>query len=269
MNINDRPIGVFDSGLGGLTVLRALMEKFPHESFIYLGDTARVPYGNKSKNTISKYSNEIVDFLLAKDVKAIVVACNTVSALALPKLKSKLSIPVMGVIEPGVKAAYHITKNNNIGIIGTLGTIHSAAYEIQLKRMNSDLEVNSQACPLLVPLAEEGWMEEKIVKDILLHYLTPLIKKEIDTIILGCTHYPVFSSIMEEILGQTIQLIDSPKEVATTFFELLNSMNYLSKNKLPGKLSCFVTDKTKSVHGIAGRFLGSDISKLYYTDLEL
>jgi glutamate racemase len=268
MNHNDRPIGVFDSGLGGLTVLRALKEKFPHESFIYLGDTARVPYGNKSNNTVSKYANEIVDFLLAKNVKAIVVACNTVSALVLTELKSKLSIPIMGVIEPGVKAAHQITNTNKIGIIGTLGTIHSSAYENQLKKMNSNLEVNSQACPLLVPLAEEGWMEENIVKDILLHYLSPLIKKDIDTLILGCTHYPVFSSVMEEILGPNIQLIDSPKEVATAFFDLLNSMNYLAKNKLPGKLSCFVTDKTKSVHGIAGRFLGSDVSKLYYTDLE-
>ena len=170
MIIPERPIGVFDSGLGGLTVVKALRKLFPNESIIYIGDTARVPYGNKSSATVQKYSYEIVEFLLEKKVKAVVVACNTASALALDKLENRLSIPVMGVIQPGVKAAGIKTKINRIGIIGTIATIQSCTYEKQLKSINRGINVISQACPLLVPLAEDGWMNEKIVKDILKMY---------------------------------------------------------------------------------------------------
>ena len=267
MMISDCPIGVFDSGLGGLTVVRSLREQFPNESIVYLGDTARVPYGNKSRTTVQKYSSEIAEFLLEKKVKAIVVACNTATALALDELENSLSVPVLGVIQPGVKAAGVQTKKNKIGVIGTIATIQSCTYEKQLKSVNQEHNVISQACPLLVPLAEDGWMKEKIVKDILTYYLDPLIKKDIDTLILGCTHYPVFSSLMGDILGVDVTLIDSPAEVASALFDLLKKENLLTKNNSPGRLDCFVTDETTSFPVIAERFLGHPVSNLYFTDI--
>ena len=267
MIISDYPIGVFDSGLGGLTVIKALREQFPNESIVYLGDTARVPYGNKSRTTVQKYSFEIAEFLLEKKVKAIVVACNTATALALDKLEDRLSVPVMGVIQPGVKAAGIKTKKNRIGVIGTIATIQSCTYEKQLKLINQELNVISQACPLLVPLAEDGWLKEKIVKDILTYYLDPLIKENIDTLILGCTHYPVFSTLMGDIMGADVTLIDSPAEVAIVLFDLLKEKNLLTKKNFLGKLDCFVTDKTSSFPLIAERFLGYPVSNLYFTDI--
>ena len=267
MIISDCPIGVFDSGLGGLTVVKSLREQFPNESIVYLGDTARVPYGNKSRTTVQKYSFEIAEFLLEKKVKAIVVACNTATALALDELENSLSVPVLGVIQPGVKAAGVKTKKNKIGVIGTIATIQSCTYEKQLKLVNQEHNVISQACPLLVPLAEDGWMKEKIVKDILTYYLDPLIKKDIDTLILGCTHYPVFSSLMGDILGADVTLIDTPVEVANVLFDLLKKENLLTKKNSPGRLDCFVTDETTSFSVIAERFLGYPVSNLYFTDI--
>ena len=268
MITSDHPIGVFDSGLGGLTIVKELRKQFPNESIVYLGDTARVPYGNKSSTTVQKYSHEIAEFLLEKKVKAIIVACNTASALALNELKEQLSIPVMGVIQPGAKAAGEKTKNNRIGIIGTVGTIQSCTYEKQLKSINTKLTIISQACPLLVPFAEDGWLQEKIVKDILTYYLEPLIKEDIDTLVLGCTHYPVFSTLMGDILGSDVTLIDSPAEVAGVLLNLLKEKNLLTKKKFPGRLDCFVTDETSSFPVIAERFLGNSVPNLFFTDLE-
>ncbi|MDP6684811.1 MAG: glutamate racemase [Candidatus Marinimicrobia bacterium] len=262
------PIGVFDSGLGGLTVVKALRKHFPNESIVYLGDTARVPYGNKSRSTVQKYSYEIADFLLEKNVKAIVVACNTATALALEELKKRFSVPVIGVIQPGVKAAEEKTKNKKIGIIGTIATIQSGAYEKQFNSINGEINVTSQACPLLVPLAEDGWMKEKIVNDILTHYLEPLIKENIDTLVLGCTHYPVFSTLIGNVLGQDVTLIDSPAEVASVLLELLKENNLFTIKNFPGKLDCYVTDKTRSYPEIAERFLGAPVPNLFFTDLD-
>lgn len=262
-----KPIGVFDSGLGGLTVVKALRKKLPNESIVYLGDTARVPYGNKSKITIQKYSIQIAEFLMKKNVKAIVVACNTVSALVLQELNRRIQIPIMGVIEPGVLAAENQSKIKRIGVIGTDATIQSNAYKNLLISLNTQLKVFSQACPLLVPLAEDGWVGDDIVKQILIKYLTPLIKESIDTLILGCTHYPVFFDLISEIIGPNIKIIDTPSEVANTFFQHLNINNLLSDNKSLGKLECFVTDKTRSYSKIAETFLGSYLSNLHFTDL--
>ena len=267
MIISDYPIGVFDSGLGGLTVVKAIREQLPNESIIYLGDTARVPYGDKSRTTVQKYSFEIAEFLLGKKVKAIVVACNTATALALDKLEYHLSVPVMGVILPGAKAAEGKTKTKRIGVIGTTATIQSGTYEKQLKLINQRLSVVSQACPLLVPLAEDGWMKEKIVKDILTYYLDSLIKEDIDTLILGCTHYPVFLSLVGDIVGADITLIDSPSEVAIALLDLLKENNLLTKKNYSGNLDCFVTDETSSFPLIAERFLGHPISNLCFTDI--
>lgn len=262
-----KPIGVFDSGLGGLTVVKALRKKLPNESIVYLGDTARVPYGNKSKITIQKYSIQIAEFLMKKNVKAIVVACNTVSALVLQELNRRIQIPIMGVIEPGVLAAENQSKIKRIGVIGTDATIQSNAYKNLLISLNTQLKVFSQACPLLVPLAEDGWVGDDIVKQILIKYLTPLIKESIDTLILGCTHYPVFFDLISEIIGPNIKIIDTPSEVANTFFQHLKTNNLLSDNKSLGKLECFVTDKTRSYSKIAETFLGSYLSNLHFTDL--
>ena len=262
-----KPIGVFDSGLGGLTVVKALRKKLPNESIVYLGDTARVPYGNKSKITIQKYSIQIAEFLMKKNVKAIVVACNTVSALVLQELNRRIQIPIMGVIEPGVLAAENQSKIKRIGVIGTDATIQSNAYKNLLTSLNTQLKVFSQACPLLVPLAEDGWVGDDIVKQILIKYLTPLIKESIDTLILGCTHYPVFFDLISEIIGPNIKIIDTPSEVANTFFQHLKINNLLSDNKSLGKLECFVTDKTRSYSKIAETFLGSYLSNLHFTDL--
>ena len=262
-----KPIGVFDSGLGGLTVVKALRERLPNESIVYLGDTARVPYGNKSKNTIQKYSIQITEFLMRKNVKAIVVACNTVSALVLQELSQRVQIPVMGVIEPGVLAAENQSKIKRIGVIGTEATIQSNAYKNLLVSINPQLKVFSQACPLLVPLAEDGWVGNNIVKQILIQYLTPLIKKSVDTLILGCTHYPVFLDFISEIIGPNVKIIDSPSEVANSFFIHLKKYNLLYDNKSLGKLECFVTDKTRSYSRIAETFLGSYVSNLHFTDL--
>lgn len=262
-----KPIGVFDSGLGGLTVVKALRKKLPNESIVYLGDTARVPYGNKSKITIQKYSIQIAEFLMKKNVKAIVVACNTVSALVLQELNRRIQIPIMGVIEPGVLAAENQSKIKRIGVIGTDATIQSNAYKNLLISLNTQLKVFSQACPLLVPLAEDGWVGDDIVKQILIKYLTPLIKESIDTLILGCTHYPVFFDLISEIIGPNIKIIDTPSEVANTFFQHLKINNLLSDNKSLGKLECFVTDKTRSYSKIAETFLGSYLSNLHFTDL--
>jgi len=262
-----KPIGVFDSGLGGLTVVKALRKKLPNESIVYLGDTARVPYGNKSKITIQKYSIQIAEFLMKKNVKAIVVACNTVSALVLQELNRRIQIPIMGVIEPGVLAAENQSKIKRIGVIGTDATIQSNAYKNLLISLNTQLKVFSQACPLLVPLAEDGWVGDDIVKQILIKYLTPLIKESIDTLILGCTHYPVFFDLISEIIGPNIKIIDTPSEVANTFFQHLKINNLFSDNKSLGKLECFVTDKTRSYSKIAETFLGSYLSNLHFTDL--
>jgi len=263
----EKPIGVFDSGLGGLTVVKALRKKILNESIVYLGDTARVPYGNKSKITIQKYSIEITKFLMRKNVKAIVVACNTVSALALQELSQRQKIPIMGVIKPGVFAAENQSKMKRIGIIGTEATIRSGAYKSQLISINKKVKVISQACPLLVPLAEDGRVGDDIVKQILIQYLNPLIKENVDALILGCTHYPVFLDLISDIMGPNVAIIDSPSEVAGSFFHQLKKNNLLADNKSLGKLECFVTDKTRSYNQIAEIFLGGRVSNLHFTDL--
>ena len=267
MTSSNLPIGVFDSGLGGLTVVKALQKKIPNESIIYFGDTARVPYGNKSPDTVLKYSNEIVEFLISKNVKAIIIACNTATALALEKLKDQFPIPIMGVIEPGVIAAAEQSINKKIGVIGTAATIQSNSYKNQLNMVSKKIDVFSQACPLLVPIAEDGWMDEIIINSALNHYLRPLTNSDIDTLILGCTHYPVFSRFIKNILGNKVKLINSPIEVADSFFKLLKNGYLLNKNNVKGDFECFITDKSYSFQKIAERFLGAPILNLVFTEL--
>jgi len=215
MPINrDDPIGVFDSGIGGLTVLQKIMEALPRESTIYLGDTARSPYGTKSAETVLRYSFENADFLVEKGVKLVVVACNTSTAIALEPLKENLSIPVVGVIEPGVKEALKATRNKKIGVIGTEATIQSGAYTRALKTRDPQVEVYSRACPIFVPLVEEGWLDNSMAKMTVKSYLESLQKSGIDTLILGCTHYPLLKKAIRGFMGPRVKLVDSAEETA-------------------------------------------------------
>src|SRR5438874_1191977 len=217
-----KPIGVFDSGIGGLTVVRALRELLPNENIFYLGDTARVPYGNKSAETVERYSLELARILMAEDAKLIVVACNTVSSVAIPKLRAGVSVPVIGVIEPGAHAAIAMTRNRHVGVIGTRATIRSGAYENALRALNVHARVSSRACPLLVPLIEEGLLDDKVTDQVIARYLDPMIADGIDTLVLGCTHYPLLANAIGRALGDEVKLVDSAKNCATAVRNLLD-----------------------------------------------
>jgi glutamate racemase len=237
-----RPIGVFDSGIGGLTVVSALRSLLPNENINYLGDTARVPYGGKSQPTVERYSLEIAAMLLAENAKTIVVACNTASALALPRLQETLSVPVMGVVFPGAQAAVSATRNGHIGVIGTRATIKSGAYERAIQSLSTEVRVTSHACPLLVPLIEEGWLNNDITDQMIHHYLDPLLCEGIDTLVLGCTHYPLLRPAFARILGPEISLVDSAQNCASAVRELLIHENLQTSSDANGVLEVELTD---------------------------
>ncbi len=253
------PIGVFDSGIGGLTVARSLFEILPKENIIYLGDTARLPYGTKSKETVIKYSLEITKFLLHKNVKMVVVACNTASSVALPYLRKITKLPVIGVIKPGSKAALAETNNFKIGVIGTLGTIQSNSYKTQIHQIERNTEVFSKACSLFVQLAEDGWTENKIAEMTAREYLNEFKKMNIDTLILGCTHYPILKNTISKILGKKIKLIDSGEEAAKEVRRILEQNHMLNSQKKNGVHKFYVTDFQKKFKEISERFLGQPI----------
>jgi len=250
-----RPIGVFDSGVGGLTVVRELIRQLPGEDLIYFGDTARVPYGIKSRETIVRFSIENILFLLKQDVKLICVACNTVSSVALPVIKNHFKVPIVGVISPGVREAVYATQNKRIGVIGTKGTIKSRAYENQIKQLDPQIKVVSVACPLFVPLAEEGWLKGDVVLKIIRTYLQPLKKANVDTMILGCTHYPLLKPVIKEVMGKGVTLIDSAKQVAMEVKRILSAEGLLDKSR-GGRRQFFVSDNPEWFTELAGRFLG-------------
>lgn len=212
--MNAAPLGVFDSGIGGLTVARALFERLPHESVIYFGDTARVPYGPKSPETVRRYSAEILGYLLQRGVKAVVVACNTSTAHALAHLQERSPVPVVGVIEPGARAAVAATSSGAIGVIGTAGTIASGAYERAITALRPDARVFAQPCPLLVPLVEEGWFDHPAAELIVREYLAPLRGAGVDVLVLGCTHYPLLKPLLANVMGPGVTLVDSAEETA-------------------------------------------------------
>ncbi|MGL4800265.1 MAG: glutamate racemase [Cellulosilyticaceae bacterium] len=213
--MDNRPIGIFDSGLGGLTVVKEVMTRLPDESIIYFGDTARVPYGSKSKETVTKFSAQIIRFLKEQNVKAIIIACNTANSNSIEALRATFSdIPIVGVVEPGVHMALQTTRNHKVGIIGTEGTIASEKYPTLLKEQNPHLEVYPKACPLFVPLVEEGWADHFVTKEVIKEYLLPLVEKGIDSLILGCTHYPMLAGPISEVVGQGITLINPAQEAA-------------------------------------------------------
>ena len=224
----EAPVGVFDSGVGGLTVAREIMRQTPNEKIIYFGDTARVPYGNKSKETITKYSRQIVRFLREQRVKAIVVACNTASAYALDEIEKELDIPIIGVVKPGAKVAAEATKNGRIGVIGTEGTISSHIYSTYINKINPEIKVIGKACPLFVPLVEEGLWQDPVTDEIATRYLSVLIDSGIDTLILGCTHYPLIRSTVRKIVGEEVTLVNPAYETARELKELLEKEGLLN-----------------------------------------
>ena len=264
--MDNRPIGVFDSGIGGLTVVDALTKSLPHESILYVGDTARVPYGNKSKVRIQEFSNEITQWLVDQNSKMIVVACNTASSLALDYIKSKFDLPIIGVIEPGIHSAISITKNKRVGILGTNATIQSDAYGQGLRAMNDQIAVISQACPLFVPLAEEGWVSGSVTTAIATTYLEPIKRSNVDTLILGCTHYPLLKSVLRQILGSDVNLVDSGEATAAVVNSVLSNNNIVSDENT-GEIHCYVTDSRDSFEALAGRFVHSNISTIVHIDI--
>ena len=255
-----RPIGVFDSGVGGLTVAAAMRELLPAENIIYLGDTARVPYGGKSQSTIERYSIELTGLLLAEQAKAIVVACNTASALAVPRLQELFKVPVLGVIEPGARAAVSATRNGHIGVIGTRATVYSKAYERAIHALAPDARVTSRACPMLVPLIEEGWLDDPITEQTIARYLSDLIHAGIDTLVLGCTHYPLLKTALQRFVGDEITLVDSAQNCAATVQELLASdaVEEAPAGHL-GKLQVALTDKSDGFLRVAETALGLQV----------
>jgi glutamate racemase len=261
---NPRPIGVFDSGIGGLTVVKALRDRLPNETIVYLGDTARLPYGPKSPETVQRYALELAYMLMQKDAKALVVACNTVSSVALPLLTRKFPVPVIGVIEPGARAALQATRNQHVGVIGTRATIRSGAYEKVLRATNTNVRVTSRACPLLVPLIEEGLLDDDVTDRVIVRYLEPLLADGIDTLVLGCTHYPLLSVAIARALAREITLVDSAENCATAVRQTLDQQSLLSRTTERGELHVALTDAADNFLNVA-----RDALQLSFGEIEL
>lgn len=264
-----QPIGVFDSGVGGLTVVGAIQKLLPHEDIVYLGDTARVPYGNKSPETIIRYAQQDVNFLQSQNVKAAVIACNTATAHALSVVQQCYPFPVLGVVEPGVDAALAATQNGRIGIIGTVGTIQSGAYQKALLARRGDLHITARATPLLVSLVEEDWLHHAATHLILAEYLSPLQTARIDTLVLACTHYPLLKGIIRTILGSDVKLVDSAENMALSLKALLEKEGLLrAEDQHNGKTRIHVSDLSSQFVPLAKRFLGGRIGAIEQVRLD-
>ncbi len=255
-----RPIGIFDSGVGGLTVVSQIQNILPGEDIVYFGDTARVPYGTKSRETVTRFSVENVEFLMRHNVKVVVVACNTASSLSLDFLKRCFKVPIIGVIEPGAESAVSRTRNNRIGVIGTQATISSGAYENAIRKMGAKNRVFTQSCPLFVPLVEEGWVDRRIALDIASIYLKPLKANRVDTLILGCTHYPLLKGVIKKVMGKSVLLIDSAKEVAKEAEAVLEAGGLVNGRSRSARHKFFVSDEPERFIKMGERFLKQRIS---------
>ena len=270
MITGNSPIGIFDSGIGGLTVFRAVSRILPGEDIIYLGDTARVPYGTRSSETIARYSFECTDFLIKKGVKILVVACNTVSAISLAGIRERVSVPVIGVIEPGARAALAATKNGRIGVVGTEATIRSSAYVKAIKALDEGVDIFGLACPLFVPLAEEGWTDGEVARLVAERYLSSLREMEIDTIVLGCTHYPLLKDAIRAVAGEAVALVDSAETCAEYVAEHLRQTRLLATERgRLGRIQPFVTDEPEWFDGQAGLFLGEPAEQASFATLPM
>lgn len=257
-------IGVFDSGVGGLTVVSALRRRLPRESILYLGDTARLPYGSKSPDTVTRYTRRNIEFLTERGVKAVVVACNTASALALPNLSPQ--IPTWGVIEPGARKAAEVTRGR-VGILATEATVRSDAYARALRQLRPGLEILSQACPLLVPLVEEGWHDDPVTEEVARRYLQPLLDAGVDTLVLGCTHYPLLKPVLQRVAGPDVALVDSAEVVAEVVADGLAERGLAAAADHPAEHHLCVTDAGESFHRLAGRILGDSTLPLEWVEV--
>lgn len=266
--IAERPIGVFDSGVGGLTVVSEIFEILPREDIIYFGDTAHLPYGSKSKEAVTRFSLNIANFLKAQGVKTIVVACNTASSFSLPSLREKIDLPIIGVIEPGAQAAIDTTRNFRIGIIGTEGTIKSGAFEEAIRRIDSKAKVFSKACPLFVPLVEEGWLDKPVTFQIAQEYLSPLKKESIDTLILGCTHYPLLKKLLSKIMGDGVYLIDTAEATVKAVAGELRKRNLVREVKRKPVHKFFVSDDPEKFLQLGRSFLGESMDRAERINLD-
>lgn len=271
MENKSAPIGIFDSGVGGLTVAREIIAQMPNENIVYFGDTARVPYGSKSKDTVIKYSRQILRFLETKEVKAIVVACNTATAYALETLEKEVDIPIIGVINAGAKAAMEATFNKRIGVIGTRATISSMAYPKIITAMDSDIDVIQKACPLFVPLVEEGLLHDSVTDEIAGRYLSGLKAKYIDTLVLGCTHYPLLSATISRLMGDGVRLVNPAYETAKELKHLLSEQKIdNSSDTLVGKnkYQFYVSDMAERFRDFAKSILPNEVKETYQVNIE-
>ncbi len=260
--MNSKPIGVFDSGIGGLTVVQALTKRLPHENIVYFGDTARVPYGPKSPLVIREYAAQDVDFLLSKDVKMIVIACNTVSGVALDVVMKRTKVPVVGVIIPGAGAAVAATKKKRVGIIGTIATINSNAYTNAIRQMDAEVQVFTRPCPLFVPLAEEGWTSHKVTELVAKEYLFQFKLEKIDTLVLGCTHYPILKDAIKSAVDGNVTLIDSGESTAVEVERILDEKDLRNPSKLKPHLQFYVSDVPAKFTEVGERFLGQKMGRV-------
>jgi len=265
---NTKPIGIFDSGIGGLTVAKRLSQTLPNENIIYFGDTARVPYGSKSNSTVIEYSIQDTNFLISKDVKAIVVACNTASSVAIPELKKQFDIPIIGMIEPGAVMAIEKSTNKRIGVIGTRATISNKAYSGEINSIDPTVVVYEKACPLFVPLAEEGWIDHTATYKIAEEYLQELKDLEIDTLVLGCTHYPILHNVIQEFIGNNVTLIDSGVAAARVVKDEIKNTDLENASDEEGVSEFYVSDIPTTFKKIAELFLGRPIPDIKKVNLE-
>lgn len=272
--INSRalaPVGVFDSGVGGLTVAREIMRQLPNEKIVYFGDTARVPYGSKSKETILRYSRQIIRFLKTKGVKAIVVACNTASALALEEIRDEIDMPIIGVVKPGAKVAVEKTVNKRVGVIATEATISSGLYTDYIKAQDADVTVYSKACPLFVPLVEEGWLKDSVTEEVARRYLEELKEQNIDTLVLGCTHYPLLRNMIGKLMGDEVTLVNPAYETAVSLGELLEEKGLAAgnENRYASEMYDFyVSDAAEKFKKFANSILSFRIENISQINIE-
>jgi glutamate racemase len=269
MSEEEKPIGIFDSGIGGLTVLKEIFRELPQERSIYLGDTARVPYGIRSPETVTRYSFDNTNFLISKNIKVLVVACNTASSVSLESIKDSVQVPVIGVIEPGAKAAVASTKNKKVGVIGTEATIKSNSYSTTIKSIDSDIDVFSLPCPLFVPLAEEGWTDDDLVEKIAERYLKNISNKGIDTLVLGCTHYPLLKNVISRVMGKNVVLIDSAIETSKATKTILSNLSLLRNATSTAAHEYYVTDSPEKFKDVGERFLGKKLENIKKIQLEM
>lgn len=266
--MKESPIGVFDSGIGGLTVLKEIMNVLPSENIVYFGDTARVPYGSRSAETVTKYAFQSINFLLEKGVKAIVIACNTATARSLSIVQQKYDIPIIGVIKAGVRTAMELTSSKIVGVIGTEGTVGSRAYELEMNSISSSVQVKGKACPLFVPIVEEGWHDTDVAEMIAHRYLDELRASGIDSLVLGCTHYPLLTDTIQKVVGEDIKIVNPAKETAMDLIDVLQKHNLLNESGKQPSYEYYVSDNPEKFTQVGEKFLNREIDGIKLVEIQ-